>query len=311
MRLLLAVLAGSLLLSGQAKVIVAKGGAPPVGPYSPGLDAGNYVYVSGQGVRDSKSQMPQGIAAQTKQCIENVRVILDAAGLALTDTVAVQLYVDDAKNLPAVQAAYIEAFPHNPARITLVVAKMPTDTTVEITVVALKKGAKADRVYLPAVYGETMREAQANLKKELKKAGLSEKNVLFANRYNVGSAEAGVVPMHELPAGAKNAIFAVAAKKKPANLAFCEVAASEPSGTIEEQTKTVFAKLKSCLEKQGMSLGDAVATNVYVDDLTDFGKMNAVYATFFPGTKPTRTTVQPLPSSHKGSLARISAVAAK
>lgn len=282
-----------------------------MGPYSPGLDAGNYVYVSGQGVRDSKGQMPQGIAAQTKQCIDNVRLILEAAGLSLADTVAVQLYVDDAKNLPAVQAAYIDAFPHNPPRITLVVAHMPTDTTVEITVVALKKGAAKDRVYLPGVYGETMKEAHNNLKKELKRVGLSEKNAVFVNRYSVGAAEEGVVPVHELPAGAKNAIFAVAAKKKPTNFAFCQVAASDPAGSIEDQTKSVFAKLKSCFERSGMSLTDAVATNVYVDDIADFAKMNAVYATFFPGTKPTRTTVQPLPPAHKGSLVRISAVAAK
>ena len=69
------------LLAADPKVIVPANGVPPVGPYSPGLETGGYVYVSGQGVRDSKSQMPDGIEAQTKQCIENVRVILDAAGL--------------------------------------------------------------------------------------------------------------------------------------------------------------------------------------------------------------------------------------
>ena len=61
-----------------------------------------------------------------------------------------------------------------------------------------------------------------------------------------------------------------------------------------------------------MTLNNLVATNVYVDDINDFAKMNGVYATYFPTQKPTRTTVQPLPPAvPKGSLVRLSGVAAR
>lgn len=294
------------------KVIVPVNGVPPVGPYSPGLDAGMYIYVSGQGVRDSKSQMPEGLEAQTNQCIENVRAILVAAGLTLDDVVSVQLYLADVKNLAVVEKLYTAAFPKNPSRVTLGVARMPTDTTVEITVVA-KRGTEAgDRVYLPVVYGKSAKEAEAKLVSELKKAGLTAKNLLFANRYVVGGTGLGQVPVNALPNGATHAVLGIAAKRAPAAMAFCEVVASDPKGTIEEQTTSAFGKLKGCLEAKGFGLANIVATNVYMDDINEFAKMNAVYATFFPVQKPTRTTVQPLPpASPKGSLVRLSAVAAK
>jgi 2-iminobutanoate/2-iminopropanoate deaminase len=299
-------------LGASPKAIVPAGGAPPVGPYSPGLDAGDYVYVSGQGVRDAQSKLPEGIEAQTKQCIENVRLILAAAGLSLNDVASVQLYLSDLRNLPAVETLYRAAFTSNPPRVILGVARMPTDTTVEITVFAKRPAARADRVYLPAVYGANAAEAQKKLAAELKRHGLSAKQVLFTNHYAVGSTAAGIVPVNALPEGATHALFAVAAKKAPENLAFCEVQASDPTGSIEAQTANVFAKVRACLEGKGMSLANLVATNVYMDDINEFTKMNGVYATFFADQKPTRTTVQPVPpAAQKGSLVRLSAVAAR
>ncbi len=301
-----------MLMAADPKLLVPENGAPPVGPYSPGLETSEYVYASGQGVRNSKSEMPDGIEAQTLQCVENVRVILEAARLTPGDVVSVQLYLADLKNLAVVEKIYRKAFPHNPPRVTLGMARMPTDTTVEITVVARKKIAKRPSlVYLPAVYGSTSAEAGAKLDAALRVRKMNRSNVVFANRYAVGGDHAGIVPVNALPDGAAHAIFAIAAAKPLKDLAFCEVTSSDPAGSIEEQTANVFAKLKSCLAGKSMQLSNAVATNVYVDDLADFSKMNAVYATFFPGTKPTRTTVQPLPPAKSGSLLRISVMAAQ
>ncbi len=302
-------------MAAEPKLLIAKDGAPPVGPYSPGLETEDYVYVSGQGVRDSKGQMPEGLEAQARQCVENVRVILEAANLTLDHVVSVQLFLSDLKNLAVVEPIYKGAFSKNPPRVILGVARMPTDTTVEITVIARKESSPmpADRKYLPAVYGNSMRDAESKLRSALQKSGLAMKDIVYANRYAVGSKDdAGVVPVQALPDGATHAIFAVAAKAPLANLAFCEVAASDPKGTVEEQTANVFTKLKECLAAKGMTLGNAVATNVYMDDVNEFVKMNGVYASQFPGQKPTRTTVQPLPpASRKGSLVRLSAVAVR
>ena len=71
------------------------------------------------------------------------------------------------------------------------------------------------------------------------------------------------------------------------------------------------ATLKSCLEARGSSLEKIVATNVYLDNIDDFAKMNGVYATYFPANKPTRTTVQPLAVGAAPAKVRISALALK
>ena len=295
-------------MAADLKVLFPTNGAPPVGPYSPGLETSSYVYLSGQGVRNAKSEMPVGIEAQTQQCVDNVRVLLEAAGLGFANVVSVQLYLADLKNLPVVEKIYNKAFTTNPPRVTLGVARMPTDTTVEITVVARKN--VLNRVYLPAVYGSSKKDADAKLAIAMKQAGLTPKEKLFATLYEVGSREDGVVPVQALPGGATHATVLLK-KAQSEDFAVCAVKASDPVGTIEEQTRNVFAKLTACLASQGMTLANIVATNVYVDDLNEFTKMNTVYATFFPGVKPTRTTVQPLPPMKSGSLIRISAVAAR
>ena len=50
------------------------------------------------------------------------------------------------------------------------------------------------------------------------------------------------------------------------------------------------------LEEGDLTLADVVATNVYLDDIADFPKMNRVYAQYFKGAPPTRTTVQQIPA---------------
>ena len=64
--------------------------------------------------------------------------------------------------------------------------------------------------------------------------------------------------------------------------------------TVEEQTKLTFEKMGSALAIAGYTLADAVATNVQLNNVDDFAKMNGVYGTFFPkDAPPTRTTIAP------------------
>ena len=65
------------------------------------------------------------------------------------------------------------------------------------------------------------------------------------------------------------------------------------AGGIEEQTRRVLANLRAVLEAAGASLGDVVRTTIYLVDLSQFARVNGVYAEHFPGTpKPARATVQ-------------------
>jgi 2-iminobutanoate/2-iminopropanoate deaminase len=63
-------------------------------------------------------------------------------------------------------------------------------------------------------------------------------------------------------------------------------------GGIQEQTRQVMNNLTAVLEAAGTSLDKAVKTTVFLSDMNDFAAMNEVYATFFTGAPPARSTVQ-------------------
>ncbi len=80
------------------------------------------------------------------------------------------------------------------------------------------------------------------------------------------------------------------------------------TGGVEAETHQVWKNLSAVLEAAGSSLASVVKANVYMVDLNDFGKMNAVYAEYFPNTKPARTTVQ-VAALPRGLLVEIDCVA--
>jgi 2-iminobutanoate/2-iminopropanoate deaminase len=82
------------------------------------------------------------------------------------------------------------------------------------------------------------------------------------------------------------------------------------SGSIEEQTKQVLENLNAVLRASGMSMENVVNTTVYLKDLNDFGKMNAVYGTYFKDKPPARATVQ-VARIPRDALVEISAIASK
>jgi 2-iminobutanoate/2-iminopropanoate deaminase len=64
------------------------------------------------------------------------------------------------------------------------------------------------------------------------------------------------------------------------------------SGTIEEETKLVLDNLKAVVEAAGFTMAHIVTTSVFLKDLNEFPRMNAVYATYFPSNPPARATVE-------------------
>ncbi|MAX25815.1 MAG: reactive intermediate/imine deaminase [Phycisphaeraceae bacterium] len=63
-------------------------------------------------------------------------------------------------------------------------------------------------------------------------------------------------------------------------------------GTIEEETRRTLENIKAIVEKAGSSLDNVLKSTVHLSDIRDFGKFNEVYATYFGGIRPARTTVQ-------------------
>ncbi|MBN8733762.1 MAG: RidA family protein [Acidobacteria bacterium] len=136
--LLLATLAAT-LLHAQPRVITPANARPPVGPYSPGILAGDFLYVSGQGAARLDGTFPDTPEAQVEQSLARVRAIVEAAGLTMRHVVYAHLYLNDITAYDAANRAWSRAFPTDPpARAVLGVAQMPTGTPVEITVVAYR-----------------------------------------------------------------------------------------------------------------------------------------------------------------------------
>lgn len=63
-------------------------------------------------------------------------------------------------------------------------------------------------------------------------------------------------------------------------------------GTIEEETHLTLSHIKKVVEAAGGTMDDIVKCTAHLADMNDFDRYNEVYATFFPGMKPARTTVQ-------------------
>lgn len=335
----------------ERRVIVPVNAAKPVGPYSPGIDVGDYLYVSGQGVRDASGAMPNGIEAQTRQCLENVKAIVEAAGLTMEHVVHMQLYLEKMSDLAVVDRVYQTYFPQAPpARIIIGVAKMPTETTVELTAVAVRDRqmkkvitlstlkpighassavAVGERIYLSGVFGASAAAADRNLRRALAEAKLGNASIVWQNKYSTAAPTS--IPVNELPLGMKSAVSVVALRGRyaaqnqsevcvaaDAQTLFCSVQAGASSAekTVAAQVQAAMKNLQAGLGRHGVDLNHVTASNVYLDDIKEFKLMNDTYAAFFAVAPPTRTTVQPFRSTataNRGDqpLARISVVAVK
>ena len=112
---------------------------PVVGPFSPGVRAGELIFLSGQiGTDPSTGRLVGGgVAEQTEQAIHNLAAVLEAAGRTLNDVVRVGVYLTEMGNFAAMNEVYAHHFSQPfPARTTIGVAALPLGAAVEIDMVA-------------------------------------------------------------------------------------------------------------------------------------------------------------------------------
>ena len=116
------------------------GAAPAKGPYSPGIRAGNLLFVSGQiaVAADGSSLADADLATQTRQCLANLRAVLEAGGATLQQVAKVTVYLADADGWPVFNPIYAEFFgTHKPARAIVPVAAFPGGFKVEVDAMAV------------------------------------------------------------------------------------------------------------------------------------------------------------------------------
>jgi enamine deaminase RidA (YjgF/YER057c/UK114 family) len=302
-----------------------------------------------------------------------VKAVVEGAGLTMQHVVHAQLYLKDIATYEDANRVWAKFFPKDPpARATIGVAKMPTDTPVEVTVTAVRDLGRrktigptlnepvsagvmvGDRLYFSGVLGrdsqtgtvpsdpaQQVQLAFDQLSQTLKAAGMDFRNVVFVNPYLTDRMPADVMnkiyaTKFEFGNTPARATIKVASLPHDANIEFTGVAMRDVSkrlavrpknmppsptaspcvfaentfycsaksgfipgpnsgiyaSTVETQLRQTMRNLLDGLEEAGLTFANVVATNVYLDDINDFAKMNKVYAEYFPGTPPTRTTVQ-------------------
>ena len=386
------------------KRLIAPPGPKPVGPYSPGIVAGDFLYVSGQGARDRDANLPDTVEGQVKQSLENVKGIVEAAGLTMEHVVYSQVYLDDMAKHETMERVWTQYFAKAPpARSVLGVFRMPTDTPVEISAVAIRDLSRkkqivptgyprgiswtpgvmaGNRLYISGSFGEDVATGKIpedsaaqvqlaldNMKQILAAAGLDFRHVVFVNPYQTGNAsnqmnqiyakhfEFGNTPARatirvtSLPRGNTIEFTGVAVADlstrvavRPKNMRpsataspcvwaddtfYCSAKGPFTPGpekiqgiyaqTVEAQVRQTMRNLLDGLEEAGLTFANVVATNVYLDNMDDFPRMNRVYAQYFPAMFPTRTTVAQLAPTDRTSkdedtfpgLEQISLVAVK
>ena len=113
--------------------------ASVAGPYSPGVRAGGFLFTSGQlPARPSGELVADDMRAATRQCLENVRGVLEAGGASLEAVVKVTVFLADMADFAAMNEAYADFFPSPPpARTCVQVAALPKGARIEIEAVAV------------------------------------------------------------------------------------------------------------------------------------------------------------------------------
>ena len=211
------------LRAAELKPIVPPG-AQIVGPYTPGLQVGNLVYVSGQGAGDSKGEFAPTVAGQLRQSLNNVKSVVEAAGLTMEHVVYAQLYATDAAAYDVLPSVWGEFFKEGgPALSRLGVTALPVQTPLEINAVAVTdlttkrairlsasgdtKGPPdaviaGDRLFFSSCFGldsegkipaDSALQTQlalAHMEAVLKAAGIGPDHVVFVNPYLTNALDA-------------------------------------------------------------------------------------------------------------------------
>lgn len=124
----------------MTKVVKTNKAPGAIGPYSQGIDIGNMIFFSGQIPLDPETGvMPEGIGAQTRRALDNVKGLLESQNLTFKNVVKTTVFLDNIDDFATMNGIYAEYFEEPyPARSAVEVAKLPKGALLEVEVVAVK-----------------------------------------------------------------------------------------------------------------------------------------------------------------------------
>jgi 2-iminobutanoate/2-iminopropanoate deaminase len=139
---------GGIMTTTDGKMVIFTDKAPKaIGPYSQAIRTESLVFTAGQAGLDPATGdlVEGGIEPQTRQALNNLKNVLEAADSALNFVVKTTVFLKDMNDFSKMNSIYSEFFPENPpARSTIAAAALPKGALVEIELVALLKAARGD-----------------------------------------------------------------------------------------------------------------------------------------------------------------------
>ncbi|MEG9326658.1 RidA family protein [Salinimicrobium catena] len=124
------------------KIIRTTNAPAPIGPYNQAVLAGNTLYISGQIALDPETSelVLTGIQEETEQVMQNLKAVLEAAGMNFENVVKSSIFISDMNNFSQINSVYSKYFDEEtaPARETVEVANLPKFVNVEISMIAIK-----------------------------------------------------------------------------------------------------------------------------------------------------------------------------
>ncbi len=124
------------------KIINTPNAPAPIGSYNQAVLSGNTLYTSGQIALDPKTMelVLDDIKTETKQVMENMKAVLEAANMAFDNVVKTSIFISDMNNFSKINEVYAQYFNNDsaPARETVEVANLPKFVNVEISMIAVK-----------------------------------------------------------------------------------------------------------------------------------------------------------------------------
>ncbi|MBD9516041.1 RidA family protein [Pseudomonas sp. PDM22] len=226
-----------------------------------------------------------GVEEQTRQCLRNIKTILESIDVPFDDIVRITVFVKNLADMQAVNQVYTTFFPDSaiaravgyvPARTVVQAQALPMDALVQVEAVV----SHGDGTPPQAVEDRHGIVIKAHNTDAAPKCPYSTQTVAFSH-YNHISAQ--------LPLDVKTGELV--------------------AGGIKEQAGQCFKHLKAIVESIDHALADVVKVNLYLKNIDDIAAVDEVYASYFPGGVPARRTVA-VGALPKGALIQIDAVVA-
>ena len=208
-----------------------------------------------------------GIKEQTKQCLKNIKAIVDSIDVPFDDIVKISVFLTNLADLEAVNEVYATFFPDSaiartiayvPARTVIIASGLPMGALVQIEAV-VSHGDGTPPQAVEDRHGLIIEPHNAD---NAPKCSLSTQTVAFSH-YNHLSAQLPIEP-------------------KSGKLV---------AGGVKEQAEQCLKNIKAIIESIEHAMGDVVKVNIALKNIADISAVDSVYATFFPGGIPARRII--------------------